>query len=692
MKIKELINGGNYLLYLTEIIKKNGYDIKKWKDEKTLIVLEAPTGCGKTYFIQNTLQKICLQSNDQLALIVNRRILKSQLEKNNQEYMLKNMVPETPLDIYTYQHFESDGFDTEKEVNEFLKKYKYIIADEAHYFCSDPLFNPAAEKSLRFLMNLIGETCVIFLTATPKNLIPILDNVLERINASRMKEWEDECRGIDENKDEKINEYLQSICPDGDYAFMDFVDAYEASKDDSFFPKKYSSESSEDGSYTWEEYPSLYEYPLKPEPYDYQLIEENNPDYEYINLTFYDSKEGILKTIIDSNKAKKWLIFVNTKKEGANLKKELQEAFQTNETDKRTVSFISSDYKKNQEMNEIVTEIVQKKSYSVSILIATKVIDNGITLTDTNIENIVVSAYNEYEFIQMLGRRRVSKDEKINLYVPDLKISRLKKWKDELFRKFTIAEPLIKGKDENINSIILHEQLRWDIVNIFTYEDNNNKKFSQLTYYLFSKEYRELDEMIQAMDEDPHAFRKAVCKWLKKDFVPDSQILHEKISDEVYTDIANEIDKLPFAISRKEFDDFIKHLNDSINKLTIDKKNLNEILSQNPITTKYTFHPMPISKSTYIFKKIEGKYLFRLISDITNKSELEIFIKENKDLPTKDIFKKLFNMNMPCINEKDEVAFLSFCIQDNEMFKEISFRRNKEKLTFYSLKSKSSSD
>lgn len=57
-------------------------------------------------------------------------------------------------------------------------------------------------------------------------------------------------------------------------------------------------------------------------------------------------------------------------------------------------------------------------TFSKKILIATSVLDNGVSLCDSTLKNVVVIADNEVEFIQMLGRiRRDSDEDKKNLYI-----------------------------------------------------------------------------------------------------------------------------------------------------------------------------------------------------------------------------------------------------------------------------------
>lgn len=91
-------------------------------------------------------------------------------------------------------------------------------------------------------------------------------------------------------------------------------------------------------------------------------------------------------------------------------------------------------------------EIVKKNLMNKMIIISTPVMDNGISIKDIGLRNLVLLCDTEEEFIQMIGRKRED-GEKVNLYL----------WKRD----------------------VLHFKRRfqyWDKINHF-YEDNKNKFF-----------------------------------------------------------------------------------------------------------------------------------------------------------------------------------------------------------------------
>ena len=215
--------------------------------------------------------------------------------------MLENCLPESLCRIFMDQQIEGDG-DRVQNMLAFLEKCEFVVLDEAHYFTADTTFNPAAEKSFERLLRLLGKTCLIFMTATPDNLKPLLDFSLEIINASHMAEWE-KCK-------EKIEIIKEKFIFGEDGA--DELSLSEKIEAQDRYMESIEYRTGE------------FEIP-QPELFDYEIIGEGNQNYSYVRLNFYDSNDKLFDLIIHSAKSKKWLIFVNSKKEGQKLEKKIQD-------------------------------------------------------------------------------------------------------------------------------------------------------------------------------------------------------------------------------------------------------------------------------------------------------------------------------------------------------------------------------
>ena len=65
-----------------------GEEYKSWK-EGELIFIQAPTGTGKSYFILNVLLDWAVLNRFSILYLVNRKVLKSQIEEKNSRTMYR---------------------------------------------------------------------------------------------------------------------------------------------------------------------------------------------------------------------------------------------------------------------------------------------------------------------------------------------------------------------------------------------------------------------------------------------------------------------------------------------------------------------------------------------------------------------------------------------------------------------------
>lgn len=118
-------------------------------------------------------------------------------------------------------------------------------------------------------------------------------------------------------------------------------------------------------------------------------------DYSYIKKLYaYDDREAVFKIINDIPKNEK-IVFFGDKKERL---QELQRQFEDS-------VYLSSD-NKGQELT--FKQIVTQEYFDCRILFTTKVLDNGINLKDKAIKHIIIDLSDLTEFVQCLGRRRIT--------------------------------------------------------------------------------------------------------------------------------------------------------------------------------------------------------------------------------------------------------------------------------------------
>lgn len=180
-------------------------------------------------------------------------------------------------------------------------------------------------------------------------------------------------------------------------------------------------------------------------------------DYSYITLsTFKDDDEHInlLQKISESN-GKKWIIFVDSKEKGIRLQMRLKQ------TNTKTAFLCSENLhdltqKKDDRLKEIISKLTDSETMDCDVLIATKCLDVGITIKDENI-NIVSYLHDKVDFLQSLGRKRVKKNETVNLLIPEYKLKDVNMWLSQTSNKYSLYREAFKkypaGESANVSSI-----------------------------------------------------------------------------------------------------------------------------------------------------------------------------------------------------------------------------------------------
>ena len=136
-----------------------GDQYKHWANE--IILFDADTGTGKTYFILNILAPYIAKANKKMLYLCNRRTLREEIQSE------VNAMSHDHVDVFSYQIFQKKV----KAKHEF-EAYDYIIIDEAHYFTSDS-FNLYTDVSYYNLMRQ-SNSVRILMSATAKPLFNYL--------------------------------------------------------------------------------------------------------------------------------------------------------------------------------------------------------------------------------------------------------------------------------------------------------------------------------------------------------------------------------------------------------------------------------------------------------------------------------------------------------------------------------------
>lgn len=174
-----------------------GERYREWNTGE-LIFIHASTGLGKTYATLNYWYEHLLGCEDEIAILVNRRLLKEQLWEDIRKHEIEMDRRKVHLHLFTYQQLERDGEDAEWRKG-ILKRCRFVVCDECHYFRSDAFFNPGVQKSFDFVTSLYRDTTLIFLSATMKYIRPLIEKRVINLHLEQMKIWENRRQEYKEN-------------------------------------------------------------------------------------------------------------------------------------------------------------------------------------------------------------------------------------------------------------------------------------------------------------------------------------------------------------------------------------------------------------------------------------------------------------------------------------------------------------
>ena len=220
-------------MYVTDVI---GETYKHW--QTGVVLINAGTGTGKTTFVVKQLNEWAEITSTKILYLCNRRALKSQvIEQAEREQKAKTLAEDTMedetgdehLDIWTYQALEKMKLCNPEKLDRFLRQYRYIVADEAHYFMFDAQFNHDTVVSYDALKALWDQKIVIYMSATADYMFRQLKNI-NAVKAEQRYNVDKDTSYVDRLQlywnDHQLECWLNSI-PDGEKAlvFMETTDA-----------------------------------------------------------------------------------------------------------------------------------------------------------------------------------------------------------------------------------------------------------------------------------------------------------------------------------------------------------------------------------------------------------------------------------------------------------------------------------
>ncbi|SHJ99673.1 DEAD/DEAH box helicase [Hespellia stercorisuis] len=339
------------------VTERIGDEYTQWSNGD-IILISAPTGSGKSYFVLHVLLKYIIRTGGKLLYLVNRKVLKKQLDAELKNKVIPELsgqgnLPIAPIgnyiEIETYQSVEcfvkKSAYDS---IQKHFEKFSCLVCDESHYFYSDSNFNTRTELAYDCLCDQFQSKLHIYMSATMEQMS---QSVLERATSNFQIAGKMMRNGTQER-----------------------IKIYEISN-----------------------------------------------DYDFVDLHVFETMADLDWLLINAirNIKEKWLIFTDSIERGKNIKDEIVDKILENPESKmceEDVVFIDADYAQDKAATDSVMQVAEQECTSKKIIIATAVLDNGVSFKDCELRNIVILVDDKEEFIQMLGRKRIS-EEHLNLYI-----------------------------------------------------------------------------------------------------------------------------------------------------------------------------------------------------------------------------------------------------------------------------------
>ncbi|WP_125141641.1 DEAD/DEAH box helicase [Clostridium transplantifaecale] len=442
----------------------------------TVILLSAPVGSGKTSFCLNELWLHCRVQGQQLLVVVNRSALRGQLKK---EIFKKMGLPmEVPiveqgylefdnLIIASYQYLQelfrwNQGSSPEMRIGSMrAKDFDFVAFDEIHYLIRDSIFS-AKTAYLNRLPAAFPRAVRIYISAT---LAPVRNLILE------LEQIRDLYEDYSDNLRRKLLDFRYiDVGPVRRGVQRDVLELRGAEADFSYFVP---------------------------------VILEEDSDLV-----------AVISSKIQSGDAGKWLIFTDSKEQGKELKTNLITAG-------IKAAFVAADGMDEDDQKEL-ENVLLKGRFSTQVLLATDVIDNGVSLLDKNLMHLVISGFEAIRAVQQAGRIRVkSRETRIELLIVRHSAEYFNRKRFSYTKKLMAYKVFSSGNEERIFNYLM-EFGNKEITGLF-YQgiDGKNRPnfFAGRALEYFSTE---LTDNIERIRKDPDGYIEKVLRWFGLSYNPES--------------------------------------------------------------------------------------------------------------------------------------------------------------------------
>lgn len=446
---------------------------------RNVYLLKAPTGSGKTTFFIKDLVPEARRRRQQVLLIVNRSVLTEQLiniylkelgiPPGAIEFPQEGIYPLGDLVVCSYQYMARrlQGKDTPNiKIGPFeAKEYAFVVCDECHYFIADSVFTTDSAPLVN-LPKVFAQSVRIYASATMspvRNVILKMEQVVDL--AENFPYWE--------------------ISPGFRYARNNMI------------------------SQIYSNYNGL----LQRAPFFEVMGAE--PDYSYLHPRILADGQSLWDDVIEQYEAhslRKAVVFVDSKKQGKDCKEKLNShgisaAFIVSEsTSSRSYSMDELDKK-------VLEEIKTKNCFeSVSVLIATSVLDNGTNLIDKDITHLYISGTEYMAAVQQAGRVRMYEEgQTLELVIPrrakNYFSSRISQWD----RQENLLDKWLDADAKTREDMFWNGELEF-LRTKFSYNESSHPKNSIFTFASLNYYRSDARDTLRRLEGSPDGYvKKALC-------------------------------------------------------------------------------------------------------------------------------------------------------------------------------------
>lgn len=315
-------------------------------------------------------------------------------------------------------------------------------------------------------------------------------------------------------------------------------------------------------------------------------------DYEYLQIKAFKDISDIPDLIRQEDKKEKWLIFYNDIKKGQELEKKLKE-------DNVDAIFIDSSYKKDEETGGTVQHIVSEQEMNCKVIIATSALDNGISIKDSGLRNLIILAENKVEFIQMLGRKRED-GRKVKLFLclrSSKDFSNRLSYLQKIEATYRFCKQRIdQGRQVELVNTLLNDIEFYKKARRFLYQTTIERRnclpvlqINPFSIDNITAQIKFYNQQIKRFKEEGElAFLKTQCEWLNisDDNIEDMLVCigeerKEKLQDDICAALDSQLEK---NLTRDESIELKKDIKNQIKELLEQKmygdSNLNKYLEE----------------------------------------------------------------------------------------------------------------